>query len=194
MVDRIWNYDPLTGRIPAVRFCPSPNADERPANTPIELIVIHGISLPPGEFGGHYIEQFFQNALPCAHHPYFETIAALKVSSHFFIDREGVVTQFVPVTQRAWHAGVSAWQGRPQCNDYSIGIELEGTDDTPYTLPQYRSLIRLCRTLRRAYPILTSDRLAGHNEIAPDRKTDPGSTFEWARVRRALNMRLENEQ
>lgn len=186
-----WHYQASTGRVSGIRYCHSPNADERPADTTIDLIVIHGISLPPAQFGGEYVELFFQNRLPIDRHPFFSTIATLKVSSHFFIDRLGEVVQFVPVTQRAWHAGVSTWEGRTHCNDYSIGIELEGTDEIPYTSQQYSCLIRLCQLLQSAFPQIGTERIVGHHQIAPERKTDPGEAFDWARLQQALNKQKE---
>ena len=145
-------------------------------------MVIHGISLPPGEFGGPWIVELFTNRLKATTHPYFAKIASEKVSSHFLIRRDGSLAQFVPCTLRAWHAGVSTWRGREHCNDYSIGVELEGTDDVPYTDAQYAMLAALTRALRRRYPVLD---VAGHCEIAPDRKTDPGPAFDWKRFRRS---------
>jgi AmpD protein len=163
------------------RLCPSPNCGERPADSEISLLVIHGISLPPGQFGGGYIEQFFTNQLNADEHRYFAEIAALQVSSHLLIDREGEVVQFVPLSRRAWHAGVSSFAGCANCNDYSIGIELEGTDTTPYSAKQYQSLVQVCRQLLAIYPALTTERVVGHSDISPGRKTDPGPAFDWAR-------------
>lgn len=159
---------------------PSPHQDERPNPQDISLIVLHGISLPPGRFGGKLIDQLFTGALPP------EAAAALgltglRVSSHAFIDRRGRCTQYVPFHRRAWHAGKSCWQGRPDCNDYAIGIELEGTDECPYTKAQYRTLARLANALLRAYPGLAPDAIVGHGEVAPGRKTDPGGAFDWQR-------------
>jgi len=150
---------------------------------PITLIVVHGISLPPGEFGGDAIEQFFTNQLDPEAHPYYTDIAARKVSAHFLVRRDGALTQFVACGERAWHAGLSTWKGKESCNDYSIGIELEGTDDLMYESAQYATLARLSKALCRRYPI--SD-LVGHSDIAPGRKTDPGPTFNWSRLRRLL--------
>jgi AmpD protein len=161
----------------------SPNCDERPEGTVVDLLVIHNISLPPGVFEGDAIVQLFTNRLDPAAHPYFATIAQLKVSSHFLIRRDGELLQFVPCAQRAWHAGVSRWQGRDRCNDFSIGVELEGTDDLPYTVAQYTLLARLTRAIGRRYPIAS---MAGHSEIAPGRKTDPGPAFDWTRFRRLV--------
>jgi AmpD protein len=166
--------------------CLSPNFNQRPENTKINLLVIHNISLPPGEFGGGYVQQFFQNKLDTCLHPYFETIAKLKVSAHLFIERDGKVTQFVPFDARAWHAGSSSFAGVANCNDYSIGIELEGTDDIPYTDAQYVALEKVSRQLLLTYPKLTLERITGHSDIAPGRKTDPGPSFDWQRYRNAL--------
>ena len=161
----------------------SPNCDPRPEGTIVDLLVVHAISLPPGVFGGDAIIQLFTNRLDPAAHPYFATIAHLKVSSHFLVRRDGELLQFVPCAQRAWHAGVSHWQGRDRCNDFSIGVELEGTDDSPYTVAQYTVLARVTRALGRRYPIAS---MVGHSDIAPGRKTDPGPAFDWARFRRLV--------
>lgn len=158
-------------------FIPSPNCDERPAGT-IDLLVIHNISLPPGEFGGDGVMRLFTNTLDVAAHPYYQTIAGLKVSAHFFLRRDGRIIQFVPCLKRAWHAGESCWQGRSRCNDFSIGVELEGCDAVPFTSEQYDVLQRLTVALREAYPIRG---IAGHSDIAPRRKTDPGPCFDWMR-------------
>jgi AmpD protein len=161
----------------------SPNRDARPAGTPIDLLVVHGISLPPGEFGGDGIARLFTNRLDARAHPSYAGIATLKVSAHFLIRRDGALVQFVGCLDRAWHAGVSAWKGRERCNDFSVGIELEGTDAIPYAPPQYTMLARLIRALRRRYPIAD---IVGHSDVAPGRKTDPGPAFDWARLRRLL--------
>ena len=161
----------------------SPNADPRPDKSDISLLVIHNISLPPGQFGGGHVSELFTNTLDPNTHPYFAEIANFKVSAHLLIDREGVVIQFVPFDQRAWHAGVSAFAGRPACNDFSIGIELEGTDTDPYTHLQYECLVKITQCLIAEYPALSSERVAGHSDIAPDRKTDPGPAFDWARFK-----------
>ncbi|MFN3713963.1 MAG: 1,6-anhydro-N-acetylmuramyl-L-alanine amidase AmpD [Alcanivoracaceae bacterium] len=163
------------------RHCPSPNRNPRPDPADIALIVIHGISLPPGEFGGAHIDELFCNCLDPAGHPYFATVCGLEVSSHFLIRRHGELVQYVPCNERAWHAGRSSWQGRENCNDFSIGIELEGTDHDPYTSAQYGRLNELLAVLRRHYGI-PIEALAGHDQIAPGRKTDPGPAFEWARL------------
>lgn len=160
----------------------SPNYDDRPDSEDIQLLVIHGISLPPGEFGGGYIEQFFTNSLNPAEHPYFEEIKDLKVSSHLLINRDGIITQFVPFQKRAWHAGESCHKDRQCCNDFSIGIELEGTDEQPYTDEQYETLIKIISVLQDSYPALTRDNIVGHCDIAPQRKTDPGPAFAWSRI------------
>ncbi len=168
-----------------VRFVPSPNCDERPPGTAIDLLVVHAISLPPGCFGGPGIEQLFLNRLDPAEHPYYAGIAGLRVSAHFAIRRSGVVTQYVRCSYRAWHAGVSNWAGRSRCNDFSVGIELEGTDDMPFEEPQYRSLIELTGALVEAFPIKAA---VGHSDISPGRKTDPGDHFDWSRFRAAIRL------
>lgn len=171
--------DAATHRLRDVRFVASPNLDERPDPADISLLVVHNISLPPGEFGGPHVEQLFTNRLDWDAHPYFGTLRDLKVSAHCFIDRDGAVTQFVPFNQRAWHAGQSTFDGRSRCNDFSVGIELEGTDDREFTEAQYVQLSRVTAALMRAYPKITRDRIAGHSDIAPGRKTDPGPHFDW---------------
>jgi AmpD protein len=168
-----------TGWLDGVRRVESPNQDARPDGVAISLVVIHNISLPPGEFGGPGVEQLFGNCLDPSEHPYYAGIHGLRVSSHFFIRRDGELIQFVPCARRAWHAGASNWRGRERCNDYSIGVELEGDDATAFTDPQYAVLNRLLAALRMAYPITD---LAGHSDIAPGRKTDPGAYFDWRRV------------
>ena len=157
----------------------SPNCDERPPGLPVELVVIHNISLPPGEFGGPGVIELFTNQLDPAAHPYYAEIHTLRVSAHLFIRRDGQVIQCVPFGKRAWHAGVSSWQGRARCNDFSIGIELEGTDDTPFTEAQYVALQAVLVSLKAHYPSLA---VTGHSDIAPGRKTDPGPCFDWGRV------------
>jgi AmpD protein len=156
-------------------------------------LVIHNISLPPGQFGSGDIERFFRNQLDKSTHPYFEAIAELKVSSHLLIERDGTVIQFVNFNDRAWHAGVSEFCGRDNCNDYSIGIELEGTDDTPYTAEQYHVLADITASLLKEYPALTEDRITGHNNIAPGRKTDPGPAFDWLRYRSEVTAFIEEQ-
>ena len=161
------------------RFVASPNYDERPDNEAPSLVVIHGISLPPGEYGGPWIDALFTNSLDPDAHPYFADIYQLRVSSHLLIRRDGELVQYVPLHKRAWHAGVSSYQGRERCNDFSIGIELEGTDEEPYTPEQYRVLAECIGALLAAYPSLSSERITGHSDIAPGRKTDPGPHFDW---------------
>ena len=173
------------GWYPGVRHCPSPNFNERP-QAEISLLVIHNISLPPGQFATGYVHEFFQNRLQADAHPYFAGIAEMTVSAHFMIERDGAITQFVSCMQRAWHAGVSCFDGRENCNDFSLGIELEGTDHLPFTDAQYAALIELTRALQHAYPAITLARICGHSDIAPTRKTDPGPAFDWARLRSAL--------
>jgi len=167
------------GWLVQARRAPSPNCDERPAGVDIELLVIHGISLPPAQFGGPYIEDFFLNRLDLDGHAYFEGLRDVRVSAHALIRRDGGVVQFVPFEKRAWHAGVSSFRGRARCNDFSIGIELEGTDDIPYEDAQYRRLAQIARQLILAYPGIDEARIAGHSNIAPGRKTDPGPAFDW---------------
>ena len=163
-------------------MCDSPNQDARPAGAAPSLIVVHGISLPPGEFGGPEIEALFMNALDWDAHPYFGEIRGLEVSSHLLIRRDGSVLQFVPFTERAWHAGESCFRGRHRCNDFSIGIELEGEDETPYEDCQYDVLHAVIRALCASYPALSPRTVAGHSDIAPGRKTDPGPAFDWLRL------------
>ena len=166
---------------PNIRRCPSPNFNTRPESSDITLLVIHNISLPPGEFGTPYVRDLFLNQIDLQAHPWFECLAGLKVSAHFLITRSGKVTQFVSCNERAWHAGVSLFEGREQCNDFSIGIELEGTDQAPYTRRQYEALAKLTASLRAKYPLQA---VRGHCHIAPDRKTDPGDSFSWTRYAR----------
>lgn len=170
--DRHW----LTG----VTAVPSPNCSARPEGIDISLLVIHNISLPPGEFGTGCVDQLFCNVLDPEAHPFFATISELQVSAHLLIDREGAVRQYVPFDQQAWHAGKSCFDGRERCNEFSIGIELEGTDDTPFTNQQYAALVAVSGLLLRRYPDLTEDRIVGHSDIAPGRKTDPGPNFNWS--------------
>jgi N-acetyl-anhydromuramoyl-L-alanine amidase len=165
------------------RWIDSPNCDDRPPGVEVSLLVLHSISLPPGAYGGDAIEQLFTNRLDPEAHPYFREIAHLRVSSHFLIRRDGELLQFVPVEQRAWHAGASSWRGRERCNDFSIGIELEGSDDSPFEAAQYQRLAELIRELRKILPLRD---IAAHSDVAPGRKTDPGARFDWARVLAAL--------
>ena len=162
-----------------VRRLPSPNCDDRPVAAVIDLLVIHGISLPPGEYGGDYIDRLFTNCLDPGEHSCFSEIAHLCVSAHLLINRYGEITQYVPFPMRAWHAGESEFCGRTACNDYSIGIELEGCDEEPYTLPQYHSLATITQVLQRQWQDIQKDRIVGHSDIAPGRKTDPGPSFNW---------------
>lgn len=171
------------GWIEGARRVLSPNRDARPADAPIELVVVHNISLPPGRFGGDGVEQLFTNRLDPAADPYYAAIAGLRVSAHLFVRRDGTVLQFVPLGERAWHAGASRWCGRERCNDFSIGIELEGTDELPFEAVQYDRLVALIGSIRRAHPVRG---IAGHSDIAPGRKTDPGPCFDWGRLARAL--------
>lgn len=170
------------GWLDGVRRVRSPNHDARPSGAAIELVVVHSINLPPGEFGGPWVERLFCNTLPADAHPYFAAAAALRVSAHVLVRRDGSLVQFVPFDRRAWHAGASSWRGRPGCNDFSVGVELEGCDETPYAGAQYRALAALLAALRRAYPTLAADAVAGHDEVAPGRKRDPGPAFDWDRV------------
>ncbi len=179
------NIDPATGWCQQAQHCPSPNFNERP-EAEVSLLVIHNISLPPGQFQTGCVQQFFQNQLDTGAHPFFQTIAELRVSAHFLIERDGAVTQFVSCLQRAWHAGVSSFEGREACNDFSIGIELEGTDFEPFTDAQYQALVQLTRQLQAQYPAITPSRICGHSDIAPVRKTDPGPHFDWGRYRASL--------
>ncbi len=171
----------------------SPNCNDRPDGAAIDLLVIHNISLPPQHFGGGHVQQLFLNTLDPGRHPYFATIADLAVSSHLYIERDGELTQFVPLDKRAWHAGVSAFGGRPNCNDFSIGIELEGTDDTPYTDKQYCRLVEVSAVIMNTYPRITLERIVGHCDIAPGRKTDPGASFDWQRYKTSLAKHFAGE-
>lgn len=168
--------------LPTARQVPSPNCDERPVGETVRLVVIHAISLPPDEFGGPGIIELFTNCLDPEAHPYFREIQGLRVSAHFLVRRDGELIQFVPCSRRAWHAGASNWMGRENCNDFSIGIELEGCDEIPFEDAQYRTLNHLLADLRRRYAL---EAVTGHSDIAPGRKTDPGPCFDWSRVRDA---------
>ena len=178
--------DPVTGWLDGVRKIESPNSDDRPLDMTLDLIVVHGISLPPGRFGEGWIDRFFCNELPAAADPYFATIAEMKVSAHVLVARDGALTQYVSFNRRAWHAGRSSYCGRTACNDFSVGIELEGTDDSPYMRAQYESLAAVIRALRATYPSLRGAAIVGHSEIAPGRKTDPGTAFDWNTLRELL--------
>jgi AmpD protein len=177
--------DPVTGWCHGVRHCPSPNFNARPSDE-VSLLVIHNISLPPGKFGTGKVVEFFLNRLNPTEHPYFESIAQMTVSAHFLVERSGAIIQFVSCRDRAWHAGVSRFEGREGCNDFSLGIELEGTDERPYTPAQYRSLAHLSEEICRVYPAITPSRIQGHCHIAPERKTDPGAAFDWGRYLSSL--------
>lgn len=181
-----FTVDRIAHRLRGVRFVASPNINARPDAGDISLLVVHAISLPPDRFGGPYVEQLFTNRLDPHEHPYFATIKDLKVSAHLFIARDGSVTQFVPFHRRAWHAGKSVFEGREECNDYSIGIELEGCDTQRFESAQYKTLVGVTKALLRAYPKLKPARIVGHSDIAPGRKTDPGPQFDWEKYRRAL--------
>ncbi|MDH5436757.1 MAG: 1,6-anhydro-N-acetylmuramyl-L-alanine amidase AmpD [Gammaproteobacteria bacterium] len=167
------------GLLAEARFVPSPNYDDRPEEEGINLVVIHGISLPPGEFGGNWIDDFFSNQLDPDAHEYFREIGDIQVSSHLLIRRDGEIVQYVPFNKRAWHAGQSSFDGHERCNDFSIGIELEGTDDIPYEYVQYEKLAQVITELKQAYPDISNERIVGHSDIAPGRKTDPGPAFDW---------------
>ena len=168
------------------KICLSPNSSDRKSNE-VSLLVIHNISLPPGNYGGDYIEKFFTNQLDHEEHPYFQDIAGLKVSSHLLIKRDGSITQFVPFNKKAWHAGISTFRGREDCNEFSIGIELEGTDESKYEKEQYESLISVTKELMSFFPDIKKDTIVGHSDIAPDRKTDPGKSFDWNYFRSNLD-------
>ena len=179
------------GWLASARQVPSPNCDDRPTGIAPELIVVHGISLPPGEFGGPWIDALFTNTLPTDAHPYFTEVAALRVSAHVLVRRDGELVQYVPFHRRAWHAGASSWRGRERCNDFSVGIELEGTDTRAYEPAQYAALARLVAKLCRAYSTLSPDRMVGHSDIAPGRKSDPGIAFDWPLLRALTRYELE---
>lgn len=179
--------DPITNLLINAQYLPSAHHNDRPENTAIDMIVIHNISLPPGKFGTGDVQKFFCDALDFSLDPYFETIKNLKVSAHLFISRLGEITQFVPFSKRAWHAGESSFQGRTNCNDFSIGIELEGTDDLPFEKVQYEKLTRVIQLLMQTYPTIKRERIVGHSDIAPQRKTDPGPHFDWDYLDSLLN-------
>jgi AmpD protein len=173
--------DSSSGLFHGVSYVASPNEDARPDPEDVSLLIVHGISLPPGEFGGPWIEDLFCNRLDENAHPYFHQIAGLKVSAHLVIRRDGGLTQYVPIHRRAWHAGESSFAGRDRCNDFSVGIEMEGADDVAYTPVQYARLADVSRALMRRYSSITRDRIVGHSDVAPGRKTDPGPAFDWMR-------------
>lgn len=176
----------IDGKLDAAHWLPSPNFGPRPDNADVSLLVIHNISLPPGQFGGGHVQAFFSNQLDPSLHPYFEEIHQLQVSAHLLIERDGSITQFVDLRDRAWHAGVSCYEGRDNCNDYSIGIEMEGDDHTPFTDAQYAALAQASRAITLAFPAI-GRRITGHEHIAPGRKTDPGPCFDWDRYHRQLD-------
>jgi AmpD protein len=178
------------GWLDQARRAESPNCDARPPGAEIDLLVVHGISLPPREYGGPYIEALFCNCLDPAAHPYFATIAGLKVSAHLLIRRDGDLVQFVQFGQRAWHAGASCFAGRERCNDFSIGIELEGCDDESYETVQYQRLAEVVQALLEIYPAIRPERIVGHSDIAPGRKSDPGPAFDWAYFRQLLGSEI----
>lgn len=178
--------DTSTGLLDAARQVQCPNYDDRPSHDDIDLIVVHGISLPPGEYGGPWIDALFTNCLNPEKHPYFREIHKLEVSSHLLIRRDGEIVQYVPFHKRAWHAGQSEYQNRQRCNDFSIGIELEGVDDQAYEDVQYQQLANVINSLCETYPRINKQRIAGHSDIAPGRKTDPGSAFDWPRLRQLI--------
>lgn len=178
--------DPHSGLVDGARQLPSPNCDERPLGAEVDVVVIHGISLPPGEFGGPWIDALFSNRLDRDAHPYFRELGGLKVSAHFLIRRDGEIVQYVPVTKRAWHAGESSFDGRAGCNDFSVGVELEGTDDQVYEEIQYAQLAALVRALKEIFPAIGDECVVGHCDVAPERKTDPGPLFDWQKLYRLL--------
>jgi AmpD protein len=179
--------DAATGLLAGARQVLSPHFDQRPAGVLPQLLVVHGISLPPGQFGGPWIDRLFTGALPADQHPFFREIQGLIASAHALIRRDGQIVQYVPFGARAWHAGQSAHRGRTGCNDFSIGVELEGTDSTPYTDEQYQALAALTQALLATYPSLSKQEIVGHSDVAPGRKSDPGPSFEWARFRGLLD-------
>ena len=181
-----YSISPGAGLIRPAQQCPSPNQDDRPDGIEPDLVIIHSISLPPGEFGGDEITQLFTNCLDWAAHPYFAEIEDLKVSSHLLLRRGGELVQYVPFGRRAWHAGLSCFRGQSQCNDNAIGIELEGTDEQPYTDEQYAHLACVISAIIAAYPRINARRIAGHCDVSPGRKTDPGPAFDWLRLYDAL--------
>ena len=180
-----FSIDRPSGRLLGADWMASPNCNERP-NDEISLLVIHNISLPPGQFDTQAVQRFFCNELDCSEHPYYQEIEGLQVSAHLLIERTGRVIQFVPFNKRAWHAGLSSFEGREQCNDFSIGIELEGTDDQLFTDEQYEQLSNITQQLVSVYPSISLDRIVGHSDIAPGRKTDPGPCFDWSRYLNSL--------
>ena len=194
MTNAVIEIDRESGLVQSARRCDSPNQDARPADMQTDLVVLHGISLPPGQFGGREIEQLFTNTLDWDSHDYFDKIRGLKVSTHLLIRRDGELVQFVPLTKRAWHAGDSCFQGRNNCNDCSIGIELEGEDELPYDDRQYDTLISVLAAMLTTYSELSARRIAAHSDISPGRKTDPGPAFDWLRLYDGLSRELSQEE
>jgi AmpD protein len=188
-----YTVDAETGLITPARLCLSPNRDARPTDATLDLVILHGISLPPGEFGGGEIEALFQNQLDWDAHPYFSGIRGMQVSAHLLIRRDGELVQFVPFSERAWHAGESCFRGRARCNDFSIGIELEGEDEISYDERQYQVLPAVLKALMLAYPRISGRQVAGHCDVAPGRKTDPGPAFDWLRLYDAMEKQIETE-
>ena len=178
--------DPHTGLLDQARQVPSPNFDDRPEHAPVDLLVIHNISLPPGQYGGPWIDDLFTNRLDPNAHPYFKDLHGMQVSAHILIRRSGEIVQYVPFDKRAWHAGRSNYCGRERCNDFSIGIELEGSDSQAFEDCQYQQLATLIKALLKAYPALSVEHIVGHSDIAPQRKTDPGPHFHWDKLRSLL--------
>ncbi|MDA3808091.1 MAG: 1,6-anhydro-N-acetylmuramyl-L-alanine amidase AmpD [Thiomicrorhabdus sp.] len=191
--ETLFKIETNSGVAQGINFIASPNFDNRGAGVLPELIVVHGISLPPNQFGGEAISQLFTNQLDPKADPYFEKIKGVKVSAHALIRRDGEIVQYVPFHERAWHAGLSEFEGRSKCNDFSIGIEMEGSDQTCYTAHQYAALAQLIRSLWAAYPSLKAHKVVGHNEIAPGRKTDPGPYFQWGSLNRLLEKPVSGE-
>lgn len=186
LTTKFMKIDNKTGLLSPCKQVPSPNKDTRPDEQTLDLIVIHSISLPPGVYGGDAIERFFSNHLNPGEHPYYQEIYQMKVSSHILVRRDGSITQFVPFHERAWHAGASNYKGRERCNDFSIGIELEGSDTDTFSQQQYIQLANLIQTLITTYPTLSLDAITGHSDIAPGRKTDPGKGFDWHKLQTLL--------
>ncbi|MCF7822365.1 MAG: 1,6-anhydro-N-acetylmuramyl-L-alanine amidase AmpD [Mariprofundaceae bacterium] len=170
-----------------MRFLPSPHFSQRPVNSEIDLIVLHAISLPSGHFESQHIESFFMGELDTDRHPAFSDLKGVRVSAHFVVDRNGAITQFVPLSKCAWHAGASSWDGRDNCNDYAIGIEMIGDEKTPFTQSQYRETARLCRVLIEHFPAISNQRIVGHQDVAPGRKWDPGRQWQWDKFHRSLS-------
>ncbi|MDX2319358.1 MAG: 1,6-anhydro-N-acetylmuramyl-L-alanine amidase AmpD [Moritella sp.] len=177
------------GLLASADFLPSPHFDERPADIDIDLLVIHCISLPPEQYGGDYVEDFFRGKLDCSLHPYFQRLESVRVSAHLYIKRDGQLIQFVPLDKRAWHAGLSEFSGKSRCNDFSIGIELEGDVNHAYTSAQYQCLVAVTKQVQQCYPLITQDRITGHSDIAPVRKDDPGPHFDWSYYFACLNLK-----